>query len=146
MSIEELTENQIPNIHILESKITNFRRNIDDYLNERMHDPCFTPIMEMKEESRLDYLEELFRGKEFYHYTFYVVVFQRIETKKAVKHFESTCEKWKERFLEAPYFVFWGSNNWGNQTYRFGISVSNPYELYSNGTAFNAAINDIPSK
>lgn len=143
--LQDYSRVMVPNVRILESKITNFRTSVEDYLAERKHDPCFSSIMEIEKESRLPHLEELFRGKEFYHYTFHVVVPQKFETKTVFSHFESTCKKWAEKFLEEPYFVFWGSNNWGNQTFRFGISVSNPHELYSNGTAFQAEINDIPT-
>lgn len=143
--LQDYSQVNVPNIRIIDSKVINCRTTVHEYLQERKHDPNYQPLFKMKEESRIKHLDDIFRGKEFYRYTFLVVIPQKYEMSQVLEHFELVCAKWNDEFLEQPEFVFWGSNNWGNKTYRFAINLSDPYEIYTKGTAFQVEINDIHS-
>jgi hypothetical protein len=114
---------------------------MDEYLRERETENYKSPFHE-KKDSVTSKLRELVQREDVYRYTFSVIVPNQIGRKKALDHFSKTCEKWADIFVSTPEFIFWQTNNWGNQEFRFSILVSHPREVFTNGTDFHADIAD----
>ena len=131
----------VPNIRVIESKVVNTRIKADEYLKEREFEHYESPFQQ-KKDSVTSKLRELVQREDIYRYTFSVIVPNQVGRQKAIDHFSNTCEKWADKFVSTPEFIFWQINNWGNQVFRFSILVNDPREIFTNGTDFHSEIAD----
>ena len=133
----------VPNIRVIESKVVNTRIKMDEYLREREFENYESPFQE-KKESVTSKLRELIQRGDVYRYTFSVIVPNQIGRQKAIDHFSRTCQKWADKFVSTPEFIFWQTNNWGNQVFRFALLLNDPREIFTNGTDFHSEVTDFP--
>jgi len=134
----------VPNIRAVESRVVNTRIGIDDYLREREFEHYESPFHE-KRISGAAKIRELVNNDEVYRYSFSVIVPSQVSRNVVIKHFSRTCQKWTDRFVTTPEFIFWQTNNWGNQIFRFSILLNEPREIFTNGTDFHSEISDFAS-
>jgi hypothetical protein len=134
----------VPNVRVVESRVVNTRIKIEDYLTEREFEHYESPFHE-KKESVTSKIRDLVQSDEIFRYTFSVIVPNQISRDKVIDHFSKTCQKWTVKFIAIPEFIFWQTNNWGNQIFRFSILLNDPREIFTNGTDFHSEIADFYS-
>lgn len=134
------TRQYVPNSTTIDSRLTNFRVRIDDYLDERgmsyKHE-IFDP--DDDEDSRfrdiVEKLKLLTRGDEVYRYTFDIEVERTCSKPKLEEFFNSLCVKWSETFILPPEYFFWSSTA-TTMIYRFAFIVIDPKEIFNEGQQF----------
>ncbi len=143
------TRQFVPNSTTIDSRLTNFRVRIDDYLDERgmsyKHE-IFDP--DDDEDSRFrDIVEKLTlltRGDEVYRYTFDIEVERTCSQPKLEEFFSSLCTKWSEVFILPPEYFFWSSTA-TTMIYRFAFIVIDPKEIFNEGQQFKTEAAGYPA-
>jgi small-conductance mechanosensitive channel len=121
---------RIPNTKVVDSKITNFRANMEDVIQDVARDRLATSDTSL----RHTLTNALIRLKRFashdvvYRYSFDITTHFTVNHTLAKKHFIARCQKWENIFLVKPEWQVWNSHPTGI-TYRFTIVVSNPEDL-----------------
>lgn len=142
------TRQFVPNSATLDSRLTNFRVRIDDYLDERgeeYHREMFDldDVEDNKLDDALEKLKFLMKGDEAYRYTFDIELEKTCPQEDARQFFEKSCEKWKNEFLFPPEFFFWSSTA-TTITYRFAYIVLDPVDIFLAGHDFRAELSGFP--
>ncbi len=138
------TRQFIPNSATIDSRMTNFRVRIDDYLEERgleYHREDFD--YDSDEDTRLDNaierLRYLTKGDEVYRYTFDEEIEKTCDRTAKEAYYKSLCEKWSDEFILPPEFFFWSSTA-TTITYRFAYMVVDPKEIMTSGVTFRTEV------
>ncbi|MFW9908830.1 MAG: mechanosensitive ion channel family protein [Candidatus Thorarchaeota archaeon] len=142
------TRQFIPNLMTIDSRMTNFRQRIDDYLDERgleYHhaDFDYDDDNDGRIANAIEKLKFLTKGDEIYRYTFDVEVERTCSKPVLLEHFNTVCTKWKDEFILPPEFFFWSSTA-TTIVYRFAFMVSDSKEIFTIGLNFRDEVSDYP--
>ncbi len=125
------TKQLVPNSKIVSSEVTNFRINIQDYIQTTQED------IEEAEEDRnyrkmfrkaVTQLKKITLEEEAYRYTFDLTYHMSYDHGELRKRFEKVCDDWASVFLIRPEYQVWAAPNAG-LTYRFAIIVRKPMTI-----------------
>ncbi|MFW9932581.1 MAG: mechanosensitive ion channel family protein [Candidatus Thorarchaeota archaeon] len=138
------TRQFIPNSLTIDSRMTNFRVRIDDYLDERgleyhREDFDYDSDEDTKLDNAIERLKYLTKGDEVYRYTFDEEIEKTCDRVAKEAYYTSLCEKWAEEFILLPEFFFWSSTA-TTITYRFAFMVIDPKEIMTKGVAFRTEV------
>jgi len=144
------TRQFVPNSTTIDSRLTNFRVRIDDYLEERgmsyKHEIFDADDDEdSKFQDIIEKLKFLTRGDEVYRYTFDIEVERTCSQPKLEEFFSSLCIKWSEAFILPPEYFFWSSTA-TTMVYRFAFMVIDPKEIFDKGQRFKAEASKYPER
>ncbi len=138
----------VPNSRIVTSEVTNFKINIDDYIEtmqqdteEAKKDRDYSDILR----NAVHQLRKLAHDDDAYRYTFDLTYHMSFDHGELRKHFDRICEKWKSVFLIKPSYQVWAAPNAG-LTYRFAIIVSNPMTIIKRVSDFMSDLTIIYDK
>ncbi|NHI84328.1 MAG: hypothetical protein EAX81_08520 [Candidatus Thorarchaeota archaeon] len=140
------TRQYLPNVTMVDSRLTNFRVRIDDYLSERgieyHHED--DDDKDSRIENALEKIKNLTRGDEVFRYTFDVEIARECSRSKIERIFHEVCKNWNEKFIQEPEFIFWNSTA-TTITYRFAFMVIEPKDIMTLGTDFRSEVSSYPS-
>ena len=131
----DYTREYVPNSKVVDSQMTNYRRRIDDLMMERGREYHEDRKSSSRVQYALEGLKSLTKGTEVYQYTFEVNVHKDFDIDAVHSYFESTCEKWKDEFIETPEVIFWGETMFG-LVYKLSYIVTEPIEIIGKGGDF----------
>ncbi len=135
----DFTRTYVPNNRVIESQLTNYRIRLDDYVRERGIVNNTDRSQTRKRDIAIGALRDLTKGEEVHRYSFEISVHKDYPLDQVHKAFSSICEKWSERFLLPPEFLFSQNTNVAI-IYRFAYLVRNPQDILEFGSDFQAEI------
>ncbi len=130
----------IPNSVVVDSRVTNYRIRIDDYLEERGVDHS-SPSEESngRLKSAVTKLKHLAKGDEVYRYTFDITIEGKLSRDQIRDRFHEVCAKYEDAFVEAPEYVFWEDSSSG-PVYKCAYMVLEPMDIFGTGADFQSEI------
>lgn len=142
------TRQYLPNMSMVDSRLTNFRVRIDDYLSERGLEYRREDFDEDDDDSRIENaiekIKDLTRGDEVFRYTFDVEIARECSRPKVEAFFHDACKRWHGKFIQEPEFIFWNSTA-TTITYRFAFMVIDPKDILTLGTDFRSEVASYPA-
>lgn len=138
------TRQFIPNSAAIDSRMTNFRVRIDDYLEERgmkyhREDFDFDDDKDTRLDDAIERLKYLTKGDEMYRYTFDEEIDRTCNRSEREAYYTALCAKWSEEFILPPEFFFWSSTA-TTITYRFAFMVSDARDIMTKGIQFRTEV------
>lgn len=138
------TRQFIPNSVTIDSRMTNFRVRVDDYLDERglkyrREDFDYDADEDSKLDNAIEGVRYMTRGDEVYRYTFDEEIEKTCDRPAKEAYYNALCDKWNEEFILRPEFFFWSSTA-TTITYRFAFMVVDPKEIMTKGVAFRTEV------
>ncbi len=125
------TKQFVPNSRIVTSEVTNFRININDYIEatqegteEAEKDRTYRSYLR----TAIRQLKKLAEDDDAYRYTFDLTYHMSYDHGELRERFDKVCDDWSSIFLIRPTYQVWAAPNAG-LTYRFAIIVRNPMTI-----------------
>ncbi len=131
----DYTREYVPNSKVVDSQLTNYRRRIDDLMEERGREFKDNQEPTSKVRAALDGLRSLTKGTEVFRYSFEVDVHKDFNIESVDAYFDQICEKWKEEFIEKPEVLYWAETMFG-LIYRVTYMVTDPMDILGKGSDF----------
>ncbi|MBY8998646.1 MAG: mechanosensitive ion channel [Candidatus Thorarchaeota archaeon] len=131
----DYTREYVPNSKVVDSQLTNYRRRIDDLMEERGREYQETRQKSSKVRAALDGLRSLTSGTEVFRYSFEVDVHKDFIIESVDAYFDQICEKWKDEFIEKPEVLFWAETMFG-LIYKITYIVTDPMDILGKGSDF----------
>jgi len=131
----DYTREYVPNSKVVDSQLTNYRRRIDDLMEERGREYEETRQNSGKVRAALDGFRSLTSGTEVFRYSFEVDVHKDYNIESVDAYFDQICEKWTEEFIEKPEVLFWTETMFGI-IYRVTYIVTDPMDILGKGSDF----------
>jgi small-conductance mechanosensitive channel len=131
----DFTREYVPNSKVIDSQLTNYRRRIDDLMEERGREYKETNESSSKVRAALDGLRSLTKGTEVFRYSFEIDVHKDFNIESVDAYFDQICEKWKDEFIEKPEVLFWSETMFGI-IYRITYMVTDPMDILGKGSDF----------
>ena len=133
--LPDYTREYVPNSKVIDSQLTNYRRRIDDLMEERGREFKGNQESGSMVKAALDGFRSLTKGTEVFRYSFEIGVHKDFIIESADAYFDQICEKWKDEFIEKPEVLFWSENMYG-LIYRIAYMVTDPMDILGKGSDF----------
>jgi len=131
----DFTREYVPNSKVVDSQLTNYRRRIDDIMEEQGREYHEDRATGSKVKAALDGLRSLTTGTEVFRYSFEINVHKDFNIDLVDAYFDQTSEKWKDEFVEKPEVLFWTETMFGI-IYKVTYSVTDPMDILGKGSDF----------
>ena len=133
--LPDYTREYVPNSKVVDSQLTNYRRRIDDLMEERGREFKENQESSSRVRAALDGLLSLTKGTEVFRYSFEIDVHKDFIIESVDAYFDQICEKWKGEFIEKPEILFWSETMFGI-IYRITYMVTDPMDILGKGSDF----------
>jgi len=131
----DFTREYVPNSKVVDSQLTNYRRRIDDIMEEQGREYHEARATGSKMRAALDGLRSLTTGTEVFRYSFEIDVHKDFNIDLVDAYFDQTSEKWKDEFIEKPEVLFWTETMFGI-IYKVTYIVTDPMDILGKGSDF----------